>query len=446
MPFPINKKVVYTFCSAGIIILGSFIAIRFAEGYRISRKGTFQGTGLLNANSFPSGAEVYINGKLVSATDQTISLEPAEYQVEIRKEGYTPWQKKLRVENSLVTQTNAQLYRRAPGLTPLTFTDVHNLSPAPDGQKLLFYTASASAKPRNGLYVLELSNSLLTAPKEARQVAEETNGFDLGTASLTWSPDNTQVLLSSNGHDVLLDINRMNSLALLPDVGLQKNKILSDWEYQLYVREKQFLQKFPEEFIAIATQSAKNMYLSPDKKKLLYTATAPAKIPENLAPPLPASDTQPESRTLTPGFTYIYDREEDRNFLLSSISQVATTESKKLLANDLSSLEIKSFDSSPSAFRTMQATNSAIVAKNFANFYSSVFTSGIQWFPDSKHVLFADKDRIYLLEYDNTNKTAIYSGPFSNNFIYPWPDGSKILILTSFSSTTPQNLYAIELK
>ncbi len=49
------------------------------------------------------------------------------------------------------------------------------------------------------------------------------------------------------------------------------------------------------------------------------------------------------------------------------------------------------------------------------------------------------------MEYDGQNRTTLYSGPFVNRFLYPWPDGSRLLIQTSFSPETPANLYAIEL-
>ncbi len=47
-----------------------------------------------------------------------------------------------------------------------------------------------------------------------------------------------------------------------------------------------------------------------------YTATASAQIPEKLIQPLPGSSTQTETRSLLPGNVYIYDIEEDRNFLV----------------------------------------------------------------------------------------------------------------------------------
>lgn len=450
MRFPINRRLLYTFLSALVIITGSYFAISYAKGYyhfNNTNKNLGQGNGLLAANSFPSGAEVYIDGKLIGVTDNNaIYLEPKNYQVEIKKDGYAPWKKDLHIEAELVKQTNAQLFRLAPSLTPLTFTGVTNISPSPDGQKLLYYTASASAKTNNGLYLLDLNNGFLSTSKEPRQIAEESPGFDLATSTFIWSPDDTQVILSSNGHDVLLDINKKNVLATAADISFQKKQILSQWESQLYQRERQFFSKFPPEFIQVATTSAKNIYLSPDKKKVLYTATASAKLAPGLIPPLPASSNQLEMRTLTPGQTYVYDREEDKNFLLTPGSIATASANKNFLATDLYKQQALTLDASPSSFLRLQASSSAKTAINFSTYYSSLFSSGIQWFPDSKHVLFTDQQRIYLMEYDNTNKTPIYAGPFANNFVYPWPDGSKVLILTSFGAETPMNLYAIELK
>src|SRR5258708_861767 len=229
---------------------------------------------------------IFVIGKLVAVTDNNaIYLEPKNYQVEIRKDGYTPWQKNLKISAELVTQTNAQLYRLAPGLTPLTSTGVKNISVSPDGQRLLYYSASASAKTNNGLHLLDLSNGFLSNSKDPHQISEESSNFDLGTSNFIWSPDDTQVIVSSNGHDVLLDVNKKNVLATLPDIGFQKKQLLSQWEAQLYQRERQFFSKFPDEFIQIATQSAKNVYLSPDKKKAMYTATTSAVLPTNLITP-----------------------------------------------------------------------------------------------------------------------------------------------------------------
>jgi len=442
-----NTRVLYTLFSALVIIGGSLVAIRVAQGYRFSnQKRIVQGTGLLVANSFPSGAEVTVDGKLFTATDDTQYLEPGVYDVMISKDGYSSWQKRLTIEQELVTQTNAQLFRRVPGLSPLTFVGATNLSPSPDGEKLLFYTASASSKTRSGLYLLELSSNLLSNQREPRQISEDPESFDLATASFVWSPDNSEVIASNNGRDILLDLSRKNDLSNSPDIGLRKSQLIAEWEAELYLRERQFLGRFPAEIIDVATRSAQNVYLSPDKKKILYTAKTIFTLPENISPSLPATNTQPENRTVEPGKTYIYDREEDKNFLITYDNPQASASAKLMLATDLSNRDAQTLIGSPSAFLKLSASTSAQTAQNFASYYSSLYSHQLQWFPDSRHLLYTQGGKIYLKEYDNTNETTVYEGPFISNFIYPWPDGSKILILASFSPSTPANLYAIELK
>ena len=58
---------------------GTYLMIRYAQGYRPTKTLTIRGTGLLSAGSFPSAAEVYIDGKLTTATDNTLNLNPGEY-------------------------------------------------------------------------------------------------------------------------------------------------------------------------------------------------------------------------------------------------------------------------------------------------------------------------------------------------------------------------------
>src|SRR5690242_17228533 len=80
---------------------GTYLMIRYAQGYRPTSGGTIKGTGLLSANSFPNGGEVYINGKLSTATDNTLNLDPGEYQIEIKKDGYHTWSKHVKITEEL---------------------------------------------------------------------------------------------------------------------------------------------------------------------------------------------------------------------------------------------------------------------------------------------------------------------------------------------------------
>lgn len=439
----INPRVVYTLFSAVAILVGTYVAIQYAKGnFRITNQGFLPNSGLLSANSFPPGAELYIDNKLVSATDDTIYLEPGTYDVRVVKDGYWPWQKTLEIEEELVVQTNAQLFPIAPSLTPLTFSGVEDVLPSPDGQKILYYTTTASTPEKNGLYVLELTTGLISLQRGAKQISDMPTSFSLEDAEYIWSPDSNEIMVLTDAKEVLLSLDRKQDLDLLPDISFSRKQTLSEWEAEMYLRERQFLAEFPEEIISMATQSAQNVYISPDKKRLLYSATEQLTLERGLTPPVPAPNSQPQDRTIEPGNTYIYDREEDTNFLVGS--DTSSFKPKQLLADDLYQRQPKTLEASPSAFLNLQATTSAQTAQNFQTYHTN-FIDALQWFSDSKHLIFAEENQVNIKNYDNTNRTTVYSGPFEDSFVYPWPDGSKLLILTQFSPESPVNLYAIEL-
>ncbi len=443
----VNKRLLYPLFSAVVLVAGTYVAIQYATGaLRLSRDGgIMQGTGLLSATSDPKGAELLIDGRLVSATDDTLYLEPDSYLVEIAKEGYSTWQKTIEVMPEVVSQANARLFPVASSLTPLTFTGVTNVLPSPDGQKLLYYTASQSATQKNGLYIIELTSNTFSLQRGPRQILQDDARYNVRDANIIWSPDSSEILLMTKQKEVLLTLDQVRSLDQLPDVSYRKKQILSQWEEEMYLRERQYLSTFPPAIVQIATESAKNVYFSPNKKMLLYTATSSAMLADELVQPVPGASTQTQVRQLKPGYIYVYDREEDRNFELGQEPTV-DDHSKFMLATDLFNREPKSYISSPSAFTRLQATSSATLAANFRRYHSPLFANTFQWFPDSHHLLFVADGSVRIIEHDGTNNTSLYAGPFDNSFLYPWPDGSRALITTTFSPTTGSNLYAIELR
>jgi hypothetical protein len=462
LPKWVNPRVLYTILSACFIFFGTLMAIRYAKGgYRYTNQGFIKESGLLSANSFPTGAEVYINDKLVTATNDTVYLEPGDYQVKIIKDGFWPWTKNLNIEKELVVQTNAQLFPIAPSLTPLTFSGVDRVMPSPDGQKILYTTSTASSNAKSGLYVLELTDSFLALQRGSRQISPPPKSFSLKNADFIWSPDSNEVMILTPGRQILLDLNDSQNLDLATDITFRRRQILSEWEAEMYLRERQYLKEFPDEIVEIATSSAQNVYFSPDKKRLLYTATKALVIPEGIAPPVPSPNSQAQSRNLVAGERYVYDREEDTNFYIGTepvISQPSDSEGdtetptpspmpqKLMLATDLYQRSALTLAASPSAFRKLQEPTLADTARSFWKYHSGLDLDQLQWFSDSKHMLYTTDGSIQIKGYDNTNDTTVYSGPYTKDFVYPWPDGSKLLILTTFNPDTPQNLYAISLE
>jgi len=157
------QKILVALLGILFIIVGTLAAVRWAKGYRFNfgEKGPeLTGTGLLVAGSDPKGAQVYVNGKLTTATDDTLNLPSGSYEVEIKKDGFLPWKKTLEVTAELVTQTTAKLFPSVPNLTPLTFTGASQPLPSPDGQKIVYRVAEADNEAKNGLWILELAERL----------------------------------------------------------------------------------------------------------------------------------------------------------------------------------------------------------------------------------------------------------------------------------------------
>src|SRR3990167_6090010 len=95
------KKPLVTLILTILLILGvSSVLIFQGKGYKLDVKNKkIEKTGIIAISSLPTGAAIYLNEKLVNATNTNLSdLVPGEYQVKVAKEGYLPWEKKVLVE------------------------------------------------------------------------------------------------------------------------------------------------------------------------------------------------------------------------------------------------------------------------------------------------------------------------------------------------------------
>jgi len=382
-----------------MVLVGAYFVIRLAQGYRpdISTK-SLRPSGILVATSIPDGAQLYIDNRLKSATNTTINLTPDEYEVEIKKDGYTSWKKTLTIKKELVVKTDAYLFPTFPNLQSLTFTGAQKPLLSPDGQKVVF-AVSESSIDKNGLWVLDLGDRPFGLPRDPRKIIASAPGErDFALAELEWSPDSKQILatltIGTRQENFLLETNQLNLANRLIDVTDQLTAIRADWEEEEQLRFKAQSAKLPPELLEILTSSVADIKFSLNETKILYTATASAQIPEELLPPFPSTSTQPENRSLEPGKIYIYDLKEDKNFYL-----MEKDETKKLA-----------------------------------------------WFPTSKHIFLVQEGKITIAEYDNTNWVDVYTGPFEDLYAYPFPAANRFLVLTALGEDTPPNLYAISLR
>jgi len=406
------------------ILAASAILIAYGRGYRPDfGKNTLKTTGLILATSDPIGAQVYINGTLRTATNNSLNVDPGWYTVSITKEGYISWEKQTRVQGEIVARADAFLFPANPSLSPLTSIGVVKPTLSPDGTKIAYIVPfpgkgnEINAAKNAGIWVYELVDRPLGINRDPKHVASWDTTLDPEKISMMWSPDGSQLLVADGLSVRLYQTNRLDDFKI---VTASYQDLLSDWQDNLAAKEASRLVSFKQPIIDVASTSGKIIAFSPDETKLLYEATASATIPQIIKPALIGTNGTKEDRVIQQGKLYVYDSREDKNYFVLD---------KKELPKSKSPISAK-----PSPLSNFQSLT--------ANFPS------IRWFPTNRHLLLMLDGKIDVMEYDRTNWSTVYSGPFTDGFMAPWPNGSRIVILTNLNpgASTLPNLYTVNLR
>lgn len=396
----VNKQLVFSALIFSALVLATIGVILYGKGYRFgsdSGKIALKGTGLLVAKSVPDGAQVLVDGKLKTATDNTINLPPGEYTIKIFKEGYQPWEKRIKIDTEVVSRAEALLVPTAPKLESITDLGAANPTIDPTITKIAFNVTDQSTL-KNGIYVFDMkSNPLLTLQNSSAQVVDDT--FDLFSQSqMAWSPDGKDLIatISANRElpdSYLLDTDRANNPP--NNVSDTIDTVNDTWTKLKKNKDKAALDSLPRPVRKMAADNFDIMAFSPDQNKILYTASRSASLPIIIKPRLVGVNSTPEQRSIDEGGVYVYDVKEDKNYKMNS--------------------------------------------GNFQGAYS--------WFTDNRHIIFVRNKEVHIMDFDGLNDTVVYAGPFVEDYIFPWPDATRIVILTSLGNTKlPPNLYTISLK
>lgn len=379
------------------LAIGTVAVILYGTGYRLNigkgKLGLLE-TGLLVAKSQPDGASILINGHLTTATDNTIDLAPGEYRIRIAKDGYSSWEKTIKIQKEVVAKIDALLFSTTPKLESITDSGVGNPVMDPSNTQIAFTVDNSSIK-KSGVYILDVSTRpILTLQSASTQIAD--NIIDnFSQASLSWSPDGKEILATISAEQsqttYLLEASGFNQNP--QDVTEVLTSINASWQKQKEDKEMSRIYGLKPKLKQLIAQNFRILSWSPDETKILYTASQSAALPLVITPPLLGTDATPDQREIKKDSIYVYDISEDKNYKISD--------------GEIS----------------------------------------LSWFPDSKHLVFVDNQQINIIEYDGGNKTTIYAGPFIDKYVFSWPDGSRLVILTNFGNPniTP-NLYTVGLK
>lgn len=175
----------------------------YALGYRYDFKtGHVEKDGALYVKSYPRGAEIYVDGKKISkkTPTQIINVRAAIHSVQVQKNNYVTWFKKLEVK---------------PGDT--TFAE--------DIVLFLENRPKTNLGPGSDKYLAnELKNKYAYLTKDYHLMitdVEEAKNFDIFTLDkdydfVDWSNDDQKLLLKNNNTYYIFDINQkaLNKLTL----------------------------------------------------------------------------------------------------------------------------------------------------------------------------------------------------------------------------------------
>lgn len=393
-----KKKLALYIVTIVFLLTATTAVILYGKGYAFSfgnGKIGILGTGLLAATSQPDGAGIYIDGHLTSATNNTINLPPGEYDVKISEAGYSTWEKKIKIEKEVVSSAYAFLIPTAPKLDNITTTGVSNPVLDPTRTKIAYTVSSLEDSRKNGVYILDMGlRPILTLQSSSTQIVDDTID-DFSKSALSWSPDAKELIATISAGTASTTYLLKTTFNSNPqDITATLASVNSSWKNQKDIQDQSQLLGLKTELQNIIKEDFAILSWSEDETKILYTASKSATLPLIINPPLIGTNSTSEVRGINKGSIYVYDLKEDKNY------------------------------------KIMDAN-----------------ATSLSWFTDSKHLIYVVDGKIQIMDYDGQNRIMVYAGPFVDNYVFSWPDSSKLLILTDLgNSNALPNLYTIGLK
>ena len=381
------KDILQTILSLAMIAGITTVLYLYTSGYRLQNDNNttidLTKTGMVNAKSNPESANVYLDGKLITVTNDAIAgVTPGKHALKISKKGFVDWSKNIEVFPELVTDMTAVLISQSPKLEPLTNTGARNPIISSTLSKLVYFSEDINEP---GIYIIPLSGvNINLFRSNPNLVIKDTKVTKYSEGkSIEWSPDELNLLVEGvNNIFYLVDLEKNTA-----QTTASPEKVRQTWQQILTDKRRSMMIKLE------VIDDTKKLALSdkavwaPDDKKFLYPLTVDGKIQYkvyNLEKPLPIG-------------------EKSENIVFE--------------------------------------TNSVDPQPKFSWYPDSFHLIITEGNPDVDKV-----GIISLIRIDGTNKTEIYNNTLFSDTVYSTRDGDKVIISTSFKSGNQTDLYTIGIR
>ncbi|MCP3686718.1 MAG: carboxypeptidase regulatory-like domain-containing protein, partial [bacterium] len=134
-----TRKILFWLSSIAFVVV-ALSTLAYSFGYRISTSGDLLQTGGLFIAAVPGvDVDILVNDELIKTTSLLSrsafiqSLRPGEYDIEVRREGFHEWKKRVDVQPELVTEVRAILINDPPQVEILAKGDFVSMSEWNDG-------------------------------------------------------------------------------------------------------------------------------------------------------------------------------------------------------------------------------------------------------------------------------------------------------------------------
>ncbi|PIR58299.1 MAG: hypothetical protein COU70_01640 [Parcubacteria group bacterium CG10_big_fil_rev_8_21_14_0_10_35_15] len=219
-----RRTLLFFICLSSFLIVAPTIVL-YSQGYRFDLKNrTITKTGAFYVKVSPKNCDILINNKFKSKTDFLFgsdlieNLVPATYLIEIKKEGYIPWQKNLKIKAMMTTEAkNVILFPQNLDFQTKT-SGVKKIFPLPSNKKIIL-----EKRDSQGWYLtsFDLKNNL----EEVLVLEKDFNKKKLVSSllDLTLSTDSkkaiVKIALGETEKFFLIDTENKNNPILLDSLG-----------------------------------------------------------------------------------------------------------------------------------------------------------------------------------------------------------------------------------